>query len=373
MHPARLAVTAMAGLFGLTYSLVATVSALALAGQGLGAAAIGANAAMHALGVLAMAPVLPALVARAGGRRLVLAALAALALVLLVLAAEPPVWTWFALRVVVGMAAEVLFVMSETWSSALSPAGARGRAMAAYMTAMSLGFAAGPAVAALTGSRGTAPFLAGLACTALTMLAALHRGIPQLARARAAPGRPWRPLRLAPLALASGLLNAAVEAILFSFLPLYAMALGWAEEGAAGLLAALGLGAIALQLPLGWLADRMERRRLALGLALACGAGALAWPALLPVRALAGPVLFVWGGLFVGIYTTLLAMLADRFEGGELVGIYAAVGLSWGVGMLVGPAAAAAVAVVADDAVPLAVGAACLVFAAFVARSRARA
>ena len=40
-------------------------------------------------------------------------------------------------------------------------------------------------------------------------------------------------------------------------------------------------------------------------------------------------VIFVWGGAFVGIYTVMLAMVGARFKGGELAGVYRAMGFAW--------------------------------------------
>jgi hypothetical protein len=62
------AVIATASIFGLTYSLTAPLIALQLAQRGYGEFYIGLNAAMHAVGVLLIAPVLPGLAVRFGAR-----------------------------------------------------------------------------------------------------------------------------------------------------------------------------------------------------------------------------------------------------------------------------------------------------------------
>ncbi|MFX8601221.1 hypothetical protein ABTL95_20365, partial [Acinetobacter baumannii] len=81
---------------------------------------IGANAAMHAIGVLAMAAVLPRLATRYGIRPLIVAALAVAAIVLAAFPAMPAIWLWFPLRLLLGAASELLFVLSETWINHLS-------------------------------------------------------------------------------------------------------------------------------------------------------------------------------------------------------------------------------------------------------------
>jgi MFS family permease len=82
-------------------------------------------------------------------------------------------------------------------------------------------------------------------------------------------------------------------------------------------------------------------------------------------------VIFVWGGLFVGIYTVMLAMVGARYRGGELVGIYGAMGFAWGAGALLGPSlAGAAMHWSALFGLPLFVAAACGAFAVFMTFSR---
>ncbi|MGO4319624.1 MFS transporter, partial [Agrobacterium sp. MCAB5] len=66
-------------------------------------------------------------------------------------------------------------------------------------------------------------------------------------------------------------------------------------------------------------------------------AGAIIWPFALAHAWLAYPLLFVWGGAFVGIYTTTIAILGDRYEGGELISIYALLSVAWGIGAFAGP------------------------------------
>src|SRR5690606_31202129 len=52
---------------------------------------------------------------------------------------------------------------------------------------------------------------------------------------------------------------------------------------------------------------------------------------------LAYPLLFLWGGVFVSIYTMTIAMLGDTYKGTELLGINALLSIAWGAGALLGP------------------------------------
>lgn len=361
----RIAVIATAAMFGLTYSLSAPLIAFRLLDAGLDETWIGVNAGMQAVGVLLIAPVLPLLVARLGVRRLILGALLLAAAVLVGFAASPANWLWFALRMLLGVSSETLFVLSETWTSHLSVEATRARSMATYMAGMSLGFAAGPLLLSVTGVSGAVPFLAGVAPL---LIAALLVAAPRVVAPVLEPpagASPFRYLRLAPVAMAATMLNAAVETSGLSFLALYAMSLGWPEHVATNLISALMVGAIALQLPIGWLGDRVDRQWLVCLLALLAAAGASIWPLVLGDPPLALLVVFLWGGVFVGIYTLMLTIVGSRFQGAELVGIYGVMGLLWGAGALAGPVLAGVAMDVTRHGLPLFVALACLLFLAF--------
>ncbi|NKC23284.1 MFS transporter [Ochrobactrum oryzae] len=160
-------------------------------------------------------------------------------------------------------------------------------------------------------------------------------------------------------------INSAVETAGLSFLAIYAMRLGWNETEGAQLITVLMVGAIALQLPIGWLSDKMNRVTLMIALTAVSAITAFLWPLLLSVSWLAYPALFIWGGIFVGIYTTMLAIIGSQFRGADLISVYAAMGLFWGGGALVGPMLAGGFLDVMQHGLPTFVGMVCVVFMVF--------
>ncbi|WP_198651528.1 MFS transporter [Dyella sp. C11] len=366
------AVIAAATIFGLSYSLSAPLIAMSLSDRGHSGTYIGINAAMHALGVLLIAPVMPALAARFGARSLAAAALVVTAVILAAFTLVRDETWWFPLRIVLGMAAETLFVISETWTNVLSTEQARGRTMAVYTAALSLGMVIGPALLSVLGVNAGA-YLAGAVIALGAVVLVLPPWVVAPARTEPEKAQPLRYMRLAPIAIATTVLNAGVETAGLSFISLYATQLGWTEARAMQLISVLMFGAIVLQLPIGWLADKMDKRRLVLALASISAVTALFWPFALRETWLAFSVVFVWGGLFVGIYTVMLAMVGSRFQGNDLVGVYAVMGLAWGVGALVGPAlAGVAMGANALFGLPGVIALGCAVFAGFLAKSRSQ-
>jgi len=368
----RVVVILTAAIFGLTYGLSAPLIALRLDDAGFGETLIGLNAAMHALGVLLVAPILPGLAARLGMARLALLALGLAALLLALFPAMPTVWLWFPLRLGLGIASETLFVVSETWVNQITTEDARARSMAAYTASLSLGFALGPVVLTFSSSAGAPPFLLGsLIALAAAALLLLMRPQPAVIE-HAPPLNPRRALSLAPMAIAATALNAALETAGLSLLALYAMGQGWAERPATLLISTLMTGAIVLQLPIGWLGDRFDRRRLAVILTFVSAAGAGLWPLVLSEPWLAYPLLFLWGGAFVGIYTLMITILGSRFRGGELVGLYAILSVAWGIGALLGPPLGGAAMEATTHGLPVFAAAGCTALALFLIRSRSQ-
>jgi MFS family permease len=366
------AVIAAATTFGLTYSLTAPLIAMSLMARGYSSLFIGLNAIMHAVGVLLAAPLLPGLAARLGARWLTVIALIASAALLLIFRMWPLVWLWFPLRVALGAAAEALFVMSETWTNVLSDERSRGRTMAIYTAALSLGMVLGPALLSELGVSDRA-FTVGAAISAGAVLFVISPWVKAPARTTPERAQPLKYLRLAPVAIATTVLNAGVETAGLSFIALYATGLGWSEHRAMQLISTLMLGAIVLQLPIGWLADKVDKRRLALTLAWISALTALLWPFALQETRLAFVMVFVWGGLFVGIYTVMLAMVGSRFQGNDLVGVYSVMGLAWGAGAMLGPGMAGiAMQGSARFGLPGIIALVCAVFGLFMMRSSSR-
>lgn len=358
----RAGLIATAAAFGLTYGLSAPLIALELDARGVSNLLIGANAAMHAIGVLIIAPQLPHLVARLGLSRTAKLALVLAALLLAVFPFAIFLAAWFILRLGLGMASESLFVISESWLSVTTDDRSRARTMGIYVAAMSGGIALGPAILAVAGRSGTLPFFIG-ALLALVALAILVVTRPQ-EKPMPAPerGGMHEYFAMAPVAVAASALNAAIESAGLAFLPLYAIDLGWTESQATLLLTTLLVGAILMQLPVGWLGDRFSRNGLVQAFALISGLGALAWPMAMTHPWLAWPLLFLWGGCFVGIYTLVLTNVGQRFNGSELAGIFSAMSVAWGIGALTGPALAGAVMHFTGHGLPLMAAAMCLLF-----------
>ena len=126
---------------------------------------------------------------------------------------------------------------------------------------------------------------------------------------------------------------------MLALFPVYLVKLGLGQEVAVSMLTAALIGGVVLQLPIGWLSDRMDPRRLlVIG-----GVMMLGLPFLLGILIATGsfwlwPLLLVWGALPMGLNTVGLAMIGDRFQPNAIAGANAAFVALFETGSLAGPA-----------------------------------
>lgn len=326
---------------GLGLSLSLLLMNFVLEARGASGLTIGLITAMGGLATIAVAPVTPYAVRRLGTKLTLVAAIVLLAASIVPLYWVEPLWLWFVMRFLNGIGLALVLVVSEFWINALVPSGRRGFILGLYAASESLGFAAGPALLAAIGSEGFTPFAVG----AGILLVAI---VPALFGASAAP-EVDRPARRSLLVFVLALPTATIAALVFgaveagmNLLPIYGLRVGHGEAVAALLVSAVAIGNIALQVPIGFASDKVDRVKLLLS----CGAIALVGAMLMPIVAANGALFFmllvVWGGVVAALYSVGLAHLASHYEGAELAGANAAFVMLFSIGRLVGPAAVGA-------------------------------
>jgi len=154
---------------------------------------------------------------------------------------------------------------------------------------------------------------------------------------------------LAPLAMFAAFSCGLGEQVAFSFLPVYAVGAGVPADTGALWLSAFVLGNVVLQWPIGWLADHADRRLVLAGCTLVSASLVLGLSAIPAQWAGTVGVVMLWGGISFAIYPVGLALLGQRFKGGDIARANTAFSLIYILGGLVGrPIAGAAMDAVGD-------------------------
>lgn len=350
---------------GIGLAAVMPLLALTMDRMGVPSGMIGFNSAMPALAGIATTPLIPSLLKRFGTRILLLGSIIASAACMMAYYLFPNIWLWFPIRFLNGATLTLIFVVSETWINQLAEDHLRGRLMAIYATVLSIGFATGPFVLMFAGSEGILPYaiIAGLLLLAcLPVLAAGHF----VEESEQDSGHGFASfLFIAPTATFAAFTFGMLEAGSMNLLPLYGLRVGLSEQAAAAALSIFALGNVLCQLPIGYIADKIDRRLL-LGLCAGFGGSLIA---LLPVFAggpLFLPSIFLIGGTVTGLYTIGLTLLGQRFSGHDLGAANSAFVMMYSFGALIGPASGGnAMQWAGPHGLPAFLGAVTLIYAVF--------
>lgn len=345
---------------GLSYPLLSFI----LQRQGVSPAVIGLSAAMTPVGFILSSPLIPGLARRFGAGRTALICAGLSALVLALIGWTQDVYLWFPLRFLVGVVTNPLYVLSEIWVIALAPPSRRGRVMGIYSTIISAGFAAGPLCLLAVGTEGWPPFLVGifafLFCGAC--LAVVVKRLPRVDEA----GEKVSVLGFMPLAwllLSAVVAAAGFEQSVLALLPVYGTHFDIPETRMSALLSTMIAGNIAMQVPLGLLAERLTARLVRFGCVSVTVLGCALLPALIETP-LIWPCVFIWGAVSYGIYTMSIIELGERFTGSALVADNASFSLMWGVGgILVPPLTGGVMDLIGAAGLPVTLGAICAALA----------
>ncbi|WP_083463254.1 MFS transporter [Prosthecomicrobium hirschii] len=337
---ALVAMIASAGGVGAGLSLGLPLLALVLESRGITGSWIGLNTAVAGFAALAITPFVTPLAARIGAMRLLIGALLTTAVALIGFYFATDFRLWFPLRLVFHGALGTAFVLSEFWIASLAPGARRGLVMGIYATVLSLGFAVGPLILRFVGSHGFLPFGLGAAIIALATIPVLFaRGqrpdLHQTGRRRSVFGF----VVGVPIASMAALVFGAVESGAMAILPVYGLRLGLEEGQAALIVTAAALGNVALQIPIGLVADRIDRVTVLVACALAGLAGAFVIPLVADRFPALLAVVFVWAGIIAGLYTVGLTHLGARYSGANLAAANATFVMMYAVGMMAGPPA----------------------------------
>jgi MFS family permease len=124
---------------GLAIGGIVPFLSLVMERRGVGEVMIGANPAAASLGIIVVAPFVPAIVRRVGLATSVIAGIVISVVAFLAMGIFESLAAWFLLRPIVAGGTAIQWIVSETWMNAISTRRDRGRIMAVYVTAVAAG------------------------------------------------------------------------------------------------------------------------------------------------------------------------------------------------------------------------------------------
>ncbi|MFD1957228.1 MFS transporter [Paenibacillus thailandensis] len=325
---------------GMSQGLLLPLLSIMLENSGISSDMNGLNSAALYIGTFCTMFFVEKPVARFGYKKVIVAGIAMVALALFLFPAYRSLAAWFILRLVVGVGDSSLHYASQLWIVSSAPAERRGRYISLYGMAYGVGFSLGPLGINLLPLGDAAPFIVmGALCLAvMALMPKLPKDKPERhGKAVQGENRYFVTYRLAWFVLIPGLLYGLMESSMNSSFPLYALRVGIDEHWISLLLLAFGVGSLILQLPLGIWSDRIGRKPVLMGCAVAGGLLFIAVP-------LAGGhvgalfVLFaLTGGLVGSFYSLGLAYAADILPKAILPAANVIASIHFSIGSVLGP------------------------------------
>ena len=331
------AIFACITIYGLTLGLIRPLIALILESRGVEKSLIGLNATMPAFGMLTIAPLIPRLIRGLGIRNFLLCCLLVDVCMILFYPLFDHLYAWMCIGLLAGAATNALLVSSETWINEIAVDATRGRVMAIYNALFIFSMALGPLVIPLAGISGWTPFLIGAGFVMLASIPLFWVGTSTFNLKGKSSFNLFSFVLVAPVICMAIILFAWKEFAGASLFPVYGISNGLSQAEAAVMLTIIGVGGLLLTFPFGWLADHMDRYILLMLCGLGILAGAMCLPLVINKGFLMWVMLFLWGGVFAGLYTVVMTIIGQRFRGMELVVANISIGILWGLGSLTGP------------------------------------
>ena len=318
---------------------LAPLDALAGSIRGFSASEIGLMGSAHFVGFLAGCFLAPRYIGDVGHARGFAAAAAIGAIGPLLHPVLEGPYLWAGLRVLTGFSIAGAYTVIESWLQAKCTNSNRGRVYGTFRTIDLTGsVAAQGMIAVLDPTSYTAyNIVAVFACLCLLPLA-LTRSVPPKVPANIRL-RPLKALMLSPSA-AFGIVIAGMTGSAFRMVgPVYGVEMGLGKSELALFLAAAVIGGVAAQLPTGWIADKVDRRLVLIGLSV-LAILASAWITVGIEPGMAGALTlgaFLFGATSFPLYSVSAAYANDFAAEDFIVELNAALIFFYSIGAIASP------------------------------------
>jgi MFS family permease len=293
--------------------------------------------AAYFLGFLFGSWAAPRMIRRVGHVR-VFAALGSFISAILVIYPVYPDWVvWTLLRVFAGFCFSGIYITAESWINNTASNDTRGQALSAYMIVQMIGIIASQVLLNLPDPSGFALFILPSVLVSLAFMPLLLAPTPAPAFDSTRRLSFRRLFAISPLGCAGMLLTGGVFSAMFGMASVWGAQEGLTLGQISIFVGALYVGGLVLQYPIGWASDRMDRRKLIMGLsAIAALVMTLAAFVPLPFPAYVG-VALILGGITNPVYALLIAYTNDFLSREQMAGASAGLIFLNGFGAIFGP------------------------------------
>lgn len=244
---------------------------------------------------------------------------------------------WGLMRFATGVCMAGLYIVAESWINDLATNANRGRMLAFYMVVSMGGFAAGQLLLNLADPSGIELFLISSVLISLALVPI------SLSASSAPPTLEYQSMSvraltaIVPTGIVVSVLVGLASGALLGMGAVYAIQVGMTPSEVSLFMGAPMVGGVVGQFPAGYLADRIPRRAIMIGLGFIAAAAAMMLFIVEPKSALAVMLMFVIGSCTFPLYSLAIAYTNDWLEPEQILGASAALVTTNGVGAAAGP------------------------------------
>ena len=324
-------------LAGVVAGINLPLSTLTLKHWGISSSVISLAASMMGLSAAVTTPFLPRMVNLFGQISVLRVSLVTLPLAILALPMFQNLYAWFLLRFIIGLAATVIWVLSEIWINSFAEDRTRGRIIAIYTSLLSLGFIVGVLIMSFTSVETFGGFYIS---ASLAIVVALPLwSMKDIGDFEAPMNVSFsKYLFSSPILMGSSWMMGFLYAASAGLLPVFALPYVNEDYTAASRTVAwLATGELMLPLLIGWLADKYDKRKLMILLTIIAIFVLFLIPVFFHLPMLRFLLLFLLGGVTMGFYVLGLTMLGEQYKGQVLVSANASFIFFLSIGEILGP------------------------------------
>ncbi|WP_417729162.1 MFS transporter [Roseovarius sp.] len=279
----------------------------------------------------------PEMIRRVGHVRVFAALGSMISAVLILYATITEPWAWSIGRVLIGFCFSGVYVTAESWLNNSATNATRGKALSLYMIVQMIGIVSAQGLMVLADPSGYVLFVIPSVLVSLAFAPILLSVSPTPAFDTTKPLSLRQIMKISPLGCVGMLLTGGVFAAQFGMAAVYGAEAGLSVGQISAFVASFYVAAVVAQYPLGWLSDRMDRRKLIAGVSLGTGIGAVIgmlfgenfWLLMLAA--------FLVGGTSNPLYSLLIAYTNDFLEHDDMAAAAGGMVFINGLGAIAGP------------------------------------
>ena len=263
------------------------------------------------------------------------ASLASIAVLLHTVFTDPVSWT--IVRIVTGLGYAGMYVVAESWLNDASDNENRGKALSVYVIVQMIGIVVAQGALGFGDPAGYELFVLISVLVSISFAPILLSVSPAPHYEATKPMTLRELFRVSPLGFVGSVALGAIFSALFGMASVYGTQSGLTLNQIATFVAAIYVGGMLLQFPIGWASDRMDRRVLIVGVtalsAVACAVAIMFGDDPTIVIAMA----FLIGGTANPLYSLLIAHANDYLDHEDMAAASSGLVFIGGVGAVSGP------------------------------------